>query len=269
MRTLVHLSDLHFGRTDPAIIDPLAAAVLALRPDCVVVSGDLTQRARASEFRQARAFLDRLPQPRIVVPGNHDVPLYRVWERMLNPLGNYRRYIDANLEASFIDDEIAVMGINTARALTFKGGRINAQQMDSIRRQLAGLPDQMTKIVVTHHPFDLPDEPSNNELLGRAQKAMEVFSSLGVDLLLAGHFHTSQAGETSGRYDFSGYAALAVQAGTATSTRGRGEANSFNVLRVNSAAIEVERCTWNPLRRAFEIERTERFRKQAQRWVAA
>jgi len=175
VRTLVHLSDLHFGRTDPTVIDPLIAAVHAQRPDCVVVSGDLTQRARPEEFRQARAFLLRLPSPQVVVPGNHDVPLYRVLERALEPFGNYRRGIDDDLEPAFIDDEIAVIGINTARAMSFKGGRINRAQIDSIRARIAALPKQMTtamtKIVVTHHPFDLPDRPGKVTWVGRAQGA--------------------------------------------------------------------------------------------------
>ena len=109
MRTLVHLSDLHFGRVDAELLDPLVAAVAAATPALVVVSGDLTQRAREREFEEARDFLDRLPAPRLVVPGNHDVPLYRVWERFLSPLGKYRRIIEPDLEPSFVDGEISVM----------------------------------------------------------------------------------------------------------------------------------------------------------------
>ncbi len=268
MRTLVHLSDLHFGRTDPALIEPLLATVHANRPDCVVVSGDLTQRARVDEFRQARAFLDRLPTPQVVVPGNHDVPLYRAWERILKPFGNYRRIIDENLEPSFIDDEIAVLGVNTARAMTFKGGRINHAQIESMRSRFAALHPVTTKIIVTHHPFDLPDAQGKVELVGRARQAMEAFSTSGVDLLLAGHFHTSHAGDTSSRHDFPGYAALAVLAGTATSTRNRGEVNSFNVLRVGEASISVERHTWRAAAGAFLLEQTERFRRETGRWMA-
>ncbi|MEO8924007.1 MAG: metallophosphoesterase family protein [Caldimonas sp.] len=266
MRTLVHLSDLHFGRTDPALIEPLLSIVQASAPDCVVISGDLTQRARLREFREAREFLDRLSAPRIVVPGNHDVPLYRVWERLLDPLGNYRRYIDAEVETSFIDAEIAVVGVNTARALAFKGGRINAEQIESIRRRLAALPAQAMKIVVTHHPFDLPDSPGHAERVGGAGQAMEVFSTCGVDLLLAGHFHTSHAGDTSAHHDLPGYAALVIQAGTATSTRGRGESNSFNILRVGDGAVTVERHVWQPSAGIFTLERAERFSREAGRW---
>jgi 3',5'-cyclic AMP phosphodiesterase CpdA len=267
MRTLVHLSDLHFGRTDDAVLDPLLAAVAGARPDVVVVSGDLTQRAKEHEFKAARRYLDRLPRPQIIVPGNHDVPLYRVWERFLSPLGKYKRLIGADLEPSYVDAEIAVVGINTARSLTFKNGRINEEQMATIHRHLDPLAESVTKIVVTHHPFDLPDQHGDLELVGRAKKAMEVFSGCGVDLLLAGHFHTSEAGETSGHYKMAGYSALVVQAGTATSTRGRGEQNSFNVLRVKSDEIEVERQEWQPATGAFAVAAVERFVRSGERWI--
>src|SRR3954469_2042372 len=98
MRTIIHLSDLHFGRTDPSVVEPLVATVAELRPDAIAVSGDLTQRARGEQFREARAFLDRLPPvPQIVVPGNHDVPLWNAFKRFAQPLANFRRYITADL----------------------------------------------------------------------------------------------------------------------------------------------------------------------------
>jgi 3',5'-cyclic AMP phosphodiesterase CpdA len=267
MRTLAHISDLHFGRTDPAMIEPLLRRLAEIDPDLVAVSGDLTQRARGGQFEEARAFLDRLPARRLVVPGNHDVPLYRVWERFLSPLGKYRHYIDADLEHAFVDEEIAVLGVNTARSLTFKGGRINEEQIESLRRRLQAMPESLTKVIVTHHPFDIPDEPGNNELVGRADEAMAAFADCGVDILLSGHFHTSRAGETSGRHPLAGYAALAVQAGTATSTRGRGEANSFNVLRVEHDTVALELNAWRPEAASFIVERTERFRREKQRWI--
>lgn len=268
MRTLLHLSDLHFGRTDPTVVTALHGAIETIRPDLVVVSGDLTQRARSAEFRAAREFLDRLPHPRVVVPGNHDVPMYRVWERFMNPLGKFRRYIGPELAPEFVDDEVAVLGINTARSLTFKNGRINEAQMRSIQERLRPLPETLTRIVVTHHPFDLPDTPGDGELVGRAGTAMEAFARSGVDLLLAGHFHTTQSGETSGRYPIPRYSALVVQAGTATSTRGRGESNSFNVVRVGSGEIVVEPWAWQAGSGLFEAAAGARFRREAGRWIA-
>jgi Calcineurin-like phosphoesterase len=129
LRTILHLSDLHFGRVDPTTLDPLVNAACEIRPDVVAISGDLTQRARRGQFRQAREFLDRLPGTPIVVPGNHDVPLYNVAARFLFSLSNYRRYISDDLEPFYSDGEIAVAGINTAHSRTFKSGRITRKQI--------------------------------------------------------------------------------------------------------------------------------------------
>ena len=150
MRTLVQISDLHFGRVDPLLLDPLAAAVDAIGPDVVVVSGDLTQRARNAQFRAARAFLDRLPMPQVVVPGNHDVPLYDVVRRFVAPLARFRRYIERDPAPFFRDDQVAVLGINSARSLTFKGGRINHEQIETVRARFAGLDPAVIR--VARHP---------------------------------------------------------------------------------------------------------------------
>jgi 3',5'-cyclic AMP phosphodiesterase CpdA len=267
MRTIVHLSDLHFGRVDAALLDPLVAAVHAAGPDVVVVSGDLTQRAKPEQFQEARAFLDRLPRPQVVVPGNHDVPLYNVVARFLSPLDNYRQYIDDELETCFIDEEIAVCGVNTARSLTFKNGRINCDQLARIRDTLYPLPPDVLRVVVTHHPFDVGDDGDEDNLLGRAAMAMGILAEVGVDLLLSGHLHATRAADTTARYQIEGYAALVVQAGTATSTRGRGEPNSFNVIRASSARIEVEHHAFDAARGAFHALATERFRREGNAWI--
>ncbi len=264
MRILVHLSDLHFGRVDQALIAPLRALVTDLAPDVVIVSGDLTQRARSHEFQAARAFLDTLPGPQIVVPGNHDVPLYDVASRFLTPLVKYRHYVAPDLEPEYVDDEIAVLGLNTARSLTIKDGRINQEQIATIRRRFSALDPALTRIVVSHHPFDLPTHFGENDLVKRAPLAMAAFAECGVDLLLAGHVHASHAGNTAVRYQIGAYAALVVQAGTATSTRGRGEANSFNVLRVEVGRIAVERFSWRA--RAFRLVCRETFKRVNDTW---
>jgi 3',5'-cyclic AMP phosphodiesterase CpdA len=245
MRTLVHLSDLHFGRVDEQLLAPLHETVHALQPDVVVVSGDLTQRARSGQFCEAKRFLSYLPQPQIVVPGNHDIPLYNVAARFLTPLVKYKRYITEDMAPAYVDDEIAVLGLNTARSLTFKDGRVNREQMAALHARFDALPRDVTRVVVTHHPFDLPETYDDEDLVDRAEMAMGVFAQCGVDLLLAGHLHTSHSQSSAERYKISGYAALVVQAGTATSTRGRGESNSFNVIRIEHDRIEVERYSWN------------------------
>jgi 3',5'-cyclic AMP phosphodiesterase CpdA len=267
MRTLVHLSDLHFGRVDERLIGPLIDSVREINPDLVAVSGDLTQRARSHEFRAARAFLDSLPQPQIVVPGNHDVPLHNVFTRFLLPLAKYRRYITDNLEPFFADEEIAVVGMNTSRALTIKGGRINEVQLARIREKLRPSREQVVKIVVTHHPFDLPQGYHERDLVGRARMAMTALAECGADLFLAGHLHVSHTGHTAQRYKIRGHSALVVQAGTAASTRGRGEANSFNVVHLNHPKIVVERFVWQPDRGVFAISKQESFRHTSDGWV--
>jgi 3',5'-cyclic AMP phosphodiesterase CpdA len=267
MRTLVHLSDLHFGRVDTALLDPLHDLVHRIAPTAVVVSGDLTQRAKSEEFEQARTWLDTLPGPQIIVPGNHDISLYNVFRRFVKPLDRYKRHITDDLDPVYIDDEIAVLGVNTARSLTFKDGRVNKEQVAKIRDTLSGLDPKITRVVVTHHPFDLPQGAEERDLVDRAGMAMDMFADLGVDLLMAGHLHMSHAGNTQARYKISEYAALVVQAGTATSTRGRGEVNSFNVIRIDRERIEVDRYGWDMVHAQFQVLATEKFMRAGNVWT--
>jgi 3',5'-cyclic AMP phosphodiesterase CpdA len=232
MRTIIHLSDLHFGRTDEALLTPLASAIDKLRPDLIAVSGDLTQRARTAEFKAARAFLERLPKPQIIVPGNHDVPLHNVYSRFIGPLTKYRRLVTDDLEPFYTDDEIAVLGINTARSLTFKRGRINSKQINQAKERLCALDPKIIKVIVTHHPFDVLGRRAANERLARAGLAMEMLWACRCDLLLAGHLHASDAGSIAMHAVGGSHDAIVVQAGTATSTRARGEINSFNAIHV-------------------------------------
>jgi 3',5'-cyclic AMP phosphodiesterase CpdA len=267
VRIVAHISDLHFGRVDPALLEPLRHALETLAPHVLVVSGDLTQRARSRQFREARAFLDTLPAPQIIVPGNHDVPLYNVVKRFYKPLHNYERYISQDLEPAYVDEEIAIVGLNTARSMTFKGGRVNEEQIERVHARLCDLPETMTKMVVTHHPFDLPLDYDDDDIVGRAPMAMRVLAACGADVLLAGHLHTSHAGETTKRHRIDGYSGIVVQAGTATSTRERGEVNAFNVLRTAGDEIRVERHAWQPVSRSFARVKTEAFRRSPTGWM--
>ena len=261
MRTIVHLSDLHFGRVDPSLVDPLIESVAEIKPELVAISGDLTQRARSHQFKEARAFLDSLPQPQIVVPGNHDVPLHNVFARFLQGLEKYRRYITDDLEPFYADEEIAVAGVNTARSLTLKGGRVNRMQVLRVKEKFCNYDQSVVKIVVTHHPFDLPEGHHERNLVGRARMAMSGLAECGADLFLAGHLHIFHTGHTAVRYQIQGHVALIVQAGTTLSTRGRGEANSFNVIRASRQEILVDRHEWSKNRSTFVPAATERFHR--------
>jgi 3',5'-cyclic AMP phosphodiesterase CpdA len=268
MRTIVHLSDLHFGRVDERIVTPVIQRVRAVNPDLVAVSGDFTQRARRGQFIKAKMFLDALPFPKLVVPGNHDVPLYDVATRLLNPFGGYRRYIAEDLEPSFVDDEVAIVGLNSARALAIEGrGRLNEVQVRCAADRLRRLSPRLIKIVVTHHPFDLPEGFHEQNLVGRAAMAMSQLADAGADLFLAGHLHVSHVGHTAERYKIKGHSALIIQAGT-MSTRGRGELNTFNVLRLARPEVSIERYTWDEANHTFARSWEGKFRHSESGWSA-
>lgn len=269
MRTVVHLSDLHFGRIEPALVPLLVADINAIRPALVVVSGDLTQRATVDQFRQARAFLHQLNAPLLVVPGNHDVPLCNLAARFVAPLARYRRYVTVDLAPVFEDDEIIAVGVNSARALPFSGlGRINLTQVNRAAARLRDAAAGLIKIVVTHHPFELPAGHDERQIIGRSEMAMAELASVGADVFLAGHLHVSHVGGTATRYKIAGHSALVVQAGT-LSTRQRGEANAFNVLGIAEAGIDVERREWNEVLREFQLGWRGSFRRTSDGWAPA
>ena len=267
MRRIVHLSDVHFGTADPNVVELVVANVNQISPDVVVVSGDLTQRAKSVEFKQARVFLDRLPKPQIIVPGNHDVPLYNVLDRFLRALEKYEKYITKDLTPTFIDDEMAIVGVNTARSLTIKGGRISNEQIAFIQEQFCGLREDMLKIVVTHHPFDLPHGHDEDDVVGHAEKAMPMIADCGGDVFLAGHLHVSNIETSANRYELdNGRVALIIQAGTATSARVRGEPHSFNVIEFDHPWLRIERLECRSVSAGFLPAEHKIFRQTAGGW---
>lgn len=244
MKTVAHISDLHFGAHIPAVADALRAELHTLSPDLVVVSGDFTQRARRGQFVQARDYLDQLPRPQIVIPGNHDIPLYDVVRRFVSPLGRYHRYISADENPVFSDDEIFVAGLNTARSLTWKNGRISHTQLNQLQERLRAAGTRL-KIVVTHHPFIPPPNGAGIDLVGRATLAIPILIEHKVDLLLSGHLHHGYVGDTRAHYPGSTRGLIAVQAGTAISRRMRHEPNAYNVLSLERDRIQIETRTWS------------------------
>ncbi|MES2135826.1 MAG: metallophosphoesterase [Pseudomonadota bacterium] len=247
MTRLLHLSDLHFGAHDERLVEAVDRQADELKPDLIVISGDFTQRARTEQFREACEFLDGLRERGhdvIGVPGNHDVPLYDVLRRFLSPLARYRRFIDETL-CPFVElPGVAVLGINTARALTFKDGRINADQVEFIRETFSRTPSEAVRILVTHHPlFALEVGEVAGRAIGRHDMALDAVEESGVDMLLAGHNHHASSQDASDLVTRAG-GVLVVQAGTATSTRVREQEQSFNRIDIAEGEVTITVHAW-------------------------
>ena len=268
MARIVHLSDLHFGAHDDRLVEAVEARVHDEKPDLVVISGDFTQRARTEQFKQACAFLGRLRDAGhevLGVPVNHDVPLYDVLRRFLSPLTSYRRYIDETLCPFHELPTAAVLGINTARSATFKDGKINDEQVAFIRDTFSRLDPGIPRILVTHHPiFALPTGDGVSEPIKNQENVLAMIAEIGVDILLAGHNHRASH-QDSADFVTKSMGALVIQAGTATSTRVRGEHQSFNRIMVNGENVEVTLIGWHETE--FRDGDPARFTRKDGRWV--
>jgi len=244
--SILHVSDVHFG---PKHRKELSVAVLDLarraRPTALVVSGDLTQRAKPAQFREAGEWLADLPCPVAFVPGNHDVPLYRVWERLFSPFGVWRRWFDRSLVREVSTADVAVVGINTAHAWTTKHGRVDRAEMEGAAARVATAPAGALRVLVAHHPLAYAPELGTEPVARRGDEAIEACRRAGVELVLSGHVHSgfwffAAAGERVP-------GPLVIHAGTSTSSRGRGPERdrcSLNWIEVDSSTVRVERRVW-------------------------
>jgi len=265
MRTIVHLSDLHFNWIDEDLVPKLLEAVRTLRPNVVAVSGDFTQHARPEEFERARTFVRSLPGHLILVPGNHDMAFLNPLRRVTQRLALYKKYITNNLQPQYSDAEMTIVGLNTARVAHLRNGRVRAWQVDAMEDAMSVAEPGAIRILVTHHPFDLPESYAAAELIGSTVMKRVVAA---VDVLLAGHMHISHAAPTAVRYKLAGNSAVFVQAGTALSTRGRGEPNSFQVLRTGKSTLEVEQHSANDSATGFHPVKKTRFVRSESGWIA-
>lgn len=272
MRTIAHISDLHFGKLDATVAEGVVADLCATPPSLVVCSGDFTQRARNGQYRDAAAFMQRLPQPQLVVPGNHDIPLWDVLRRIFSPLGRYRRYISANLRPVYRDDELLVIGLNTARRISmthdgfWKDGRISAEQLLDVELAAKDVPSNVFKVVVTHHPFIPPPSEHHHQIVHNAAAALAQMERSGIDMLLAGHLHAAYSDDVRGHHEAVKRSILSVQAGTATSTRRRNEPNVYNRITIDGHRVTIEVRVWNG--GAFATGTVREFVKTDDQWMS-
>jgi len=231
MARLLHLSDLHFGRTRPGLLQPLVDAAWELKPDVTLISGDLTQRAREWQFEEAANLIADLPQPVLTVPGNHDIPLDRPLSRFLRSFAAYKADISADLEPMLDLPGVRIVSINTAWPFAFEHGKVRSRSLARAVQRLRDAPDGVLRVVMLHHPLIHPPG-ARKEPMPNGEAAARALSDAGADLVLSGHLHTW--GAAADMLQEGRRAMLQVSAGTGLSTRLRGEENDFNLIETLS-----------------------------------
>jgi len=228
MSVLLQLSDSHFGTEQAPVMEALAALAQQQRPDLLVLSGDITQRAKRSQFAAARAFTDRLGAPLLAIPGNHDIPLFDLGQRLLHPYARYREAYGKLLEPTHASHDLLVLCVNTTRWYRHKGGTVSSAQIERVASRLRAAQPSQLRVVVVHQPIGVLRATERHNLLHGHAQAQQSWAAAGCDVVLGGHIHLPYVMALAGL----GRPMWAVQAGTSVSRRVRaGAANSVNVLR--------------------------------------
>lgn len=275
MLTILHISDLHFG---PPLVPQVAESLLHVATRCqadvIVASGDFTQRATREQFQQARAYLDRLPDvPKVVVPGNHDVPLYRIAERLMRPHCLYHEYISQELDSVLHVDGAVIVGLDsTAPRRAISNGRLREKQLDFCQQALSEAPPDAARIIVAHHHFAPAPDYMRDEVMPKAKRAMTRFVHLGVEMILGGHLHRAYIGNSLDFYPGNprDHGIVIVQCGTTTSRRGRGrerERNSFNLIEVHDEMFHITHFLYFDDERGFGPFSRHLFPRPGRRFV--
>ena len=251
MPLIAHISDLHFGYTTQPLEHALHRALHQAKPTLMVISGDLTQRARESQFAAAQRFVETLPHPLLVVPGNHDVPLYDIFRRFFRKSERFRRYISDDLTPVYQDESMCVVGVDSTRAFTldpygfWKNGSLSDAQLEMIHGKFLAAPEGLLKVLVMHHPLVNPwNEGSRDTVRGR-ERIIRVLEQVGVEVVLSGHLHIGYGGNAPVFTPDLKRKILCIQAGTAISTRLRNESNAFNLLDWDGAKLSVTIMRYN------------------------
>ena len=232
MSVLLQISDTHFGTEQPVVAEALVALAQQQRPDLLVLSGDITQRARPAQFRAARAFMDRLGAPMLAVPGNHDLPLLDVWTRLRRPYAAHAAAFGADLQPVHTSPDLMVIGVNTTRPWRHKHGEVSAPQVERAARLLEDATVAQLRVVVGHQPIAVTRPQDAPNLLRGHTTALQRWAVAGADIVMGGHIHLPYVMALPNL----ARPMWVVQAGTAVSSRvRRGVPNSVNLLRWGGA----------------------------------
>ena len=234
MTVLLHFSDTHFGTEEPPVVAALQGLVREQRPDAVILSGDITQRARSAQFAAARAFCDSLGVAHLLtLPGNHDIPLYNVLARVFSPYGGYKATFGDELEPELEFGDVLVIGVNTTRPRRHKDGEVSSAQINRVVKRLHAARREQLRVVVTHQPACVMRPEDEKDRLHGGEAAVQAWARAGADLVLGGHIHLPYVSDLCSRAGTATPRPLyCVQAGTALSHRVRhGSPNSVNVIR--------------------------------------
>ena len=262
MTGLLHISDTHFGTEEPPVVAALQSLAREHRPDAVILSGDITQRARGSQFAAARTFCDSLGVDRwLTLPGNHDIPLYNVAARLFSPYGNYKQCFGDELEPELAWSDVLVIGVNTTRPERHKDGEVSGRQIERVVRRLQDAGREQLRIVVTHQPACVMRPEDEKDRLHGGEAAVQAWAAAGADLVLGGHIHLPYVSDLCARAHTATQRPMyCVQAGTALSQRVRhGTPNSLNIIRWQPPAageqrkVCVERWDYDVADRRFEL----------------
>lgn len=231
-------SDLHFGSVPEGLPIELRDLIESQSPDVIVIAGDLTLRARRTEFEQAKNWLLSLTTPTLVVPGNHDLPYWNLFQRFANPFHRYRQAASAASLMPVIEcKDGVVVGFNTTGSwqphLRWQEGVARLRDIEAARRLLSDFSADRFKAIAAHHPLMRVPHVPRAEPVRRAKRALHAFSIAGVRLIMSGHTHQSFAVET----EVDGRTILAVGAPTALSRRLRGEPNGFWIITAEDMIV--------------------------------
>lgn len=254
---LMHISDLHAGPPfNLQLAEQVAREAHELQPDLLVISGDFVQRADfTAQWRTIAAYLKLLPQPQLVVPGNHDVPMYNSFNRLFRPYARYRRYISNTLNPVFELPGLVVAGGCTAHGLTVDGGRLSRAQQAALERALVAAPADACKVAVLHHHVVNPPGSEGRNMIANADEAVALLDRCDVELLLCGHIHISYVGNTLDVRNDLQRGTIICQSGTTTSRRGKGREhgkNSYNVIEIEDDVIRIGQHLFLEQRARFE-----------------